>query len=534
MHHDYKSIFIPNILKHSIIIDFIDCIIIFISCCILVLLSHLCAHIFHQIVDRIFQMLSRSGPTASSPSNRTDRSQTSHFEPQNTTNSDRTATSLMTIIHSAMQEIKELAKSDTFNPANAVSSQHQSNQDGVQRILSLMQLHDHSLSIQRVGCHALSNLAMSSTTAQHIVSEGGFQVIRTSLIRFDDDHQLCWLGSSAIWNLSRPPSNRSVIGKDGVDLMLQILRRYRDVEKVVNTSIGALSNLSLCHSLKGVIAKEETMDLVVSVLNEYVPRCSVSVMASGTGLINNLAVNDDFATMLVAKGAVPMLLQILKWDKSKVKETLYRNACSALNNLIDAESFIDSFLEHRALEVIRAFLDRESESDDSNPNTSSNALCANLLQNCLMEIEVDPNDRDTTSFHLCAARGNLSVLKRLIGEHPFHDLDAVDSMGMTGLDHAVRGKYWGIIVFLSKCGATKCTDIESDSDDDVDVDVDMESSLDEVKEAKFEGQRMLQEVVIANRRVLAQSLPAFPTAICHLLITFIGNVDLLKASKRFE
>ena len=434
--------------------------------------------------------------------------------------SDQSSESSVNSVRSAMHEIKALS---------GRSQHHEVRMDGVERILCLMKFHGESLLVQRVGCHALSNLAMQTAIARHIVSRGGFAVIRSTLARFEGDHQLCWLGASAIWNLSRPPPNRSVIGEDGVGLMLEILRKYRGVEKVVNTSVGALSNLSLCHSLKGVIAREQNMDLILSVLAQYVgdgaEPGSVSVMASGTGLMNNLAVNDDFATMLVRKDAVRMLLEILKWDKEAAKDTLHRNACSALNNLIDARHFLDSFLEHRALEVIQSFLDRASSENDDN------ALCANLLQNCLMEIEVDPLHRDTTSFHLCADRGNLHVLKRLIAEHPYHDLDAVDSEGSTCLDHAVRGKYLEIIVFLSKCGAVRCT--ETLNADDCDVDIDGNGCA-EIKEAVLDGKRTLQGVIDANRNVLIQTLPEFPTAICHLVTSFIGNVDMLKASGQFK
>ena len=154
---------------------------------------------------------------------------------------------------------------------------------------------------------------MSVNVARLIVQKGGFHQIQKCLLRFESDHKLCWLGSSAVWNLARPPANRGIIGVSGVKLMLKMLKLHRMKEKVTNTSIGALSNLSLCDSLKNMIAQQKHVELILSVLSEYAQKKSLSVMTSGAGLVANLAVSDDHATLLVDRGANKILINLLKW-----------------------------------------------------------------------------------------------------------------------------------------------------------------------------------------------------------------------------
>merc|ERR1712096_78638 len=181
----------------------------------------------------------------------------------------------------------------------------------------------------------------------------------------------------------------------------------------------------------------------MGVLSEYVKKRSLSVMTSGAGLVANLAVSDDYANTLVSKGAIKILLNLLNWKGSTVDDTLYRNTCAALNNMVTATKFLDSFLESSGVETIFEFL-----------KLNQNDLYTNLLENCLVNIEVDVNE-ETTSFHLCALHGRLEILQKLIEENPLTDLDALDSKNMSCLDYAICGKHIEILHFLSKCGAIK-------------------------------------------------------------------------------
>merc|ERR1712096_194827 len=118
--------------------------------------------------------------------------------------------------------------------------------------------------------------------------------------------------------------------------------------------------------------------------------------------------------------------------------------CAALNNMVTADDFLDSFLSTLGVEAVFEFL-----------KANKNDLYTNLLENCLINIEVDTHAQ-TSSFHLCALHGRLHILQHLLSdEKPFFDLDGTDSKNMTCLDYAIIGKHSEIIRFLSKCGALK-------------------------------------------------------------------------------
>ena len=410
-------------------------------------------------------------------------------------------------IDAAVAEIKSLGRHSTNNDDTI---------QGITKILSIMKKYSESLHVQRVSCHALSNLAMQVVVARWIVQKGGFNLIKKCLMRFDDDHKLCWLGSSAIWNLARPPANRSIIGVDGVKLMLNMLEKHRDKEKVTNTSIGALSNLSLCDSLKSVISQAPNIEIVLSVLSEYVQKRSLSVMTSGAGLVANLAVSDDYANTLVSKGAIKILLHLLSWKGSTVDDTLYRNTCAALNNMVTATMFLDSFLESSGVETIFEFL-----------KLNQNDLYTNLLENCLVNIEVDVNEQ-TTSFHLCALHGRLEILQNLIKQRPLTDLDAMDSKNMTCLDYGICGKHVDILYFLSKCGASRYQqNLLSDNDEDTKERERMQLAMDD-------GWHVLREVREVYENAVSKSLLTFPTAICKLLVTYGSNVEMLQGTNQYN
>lgn len=309
-------------------------------------------------------------------------------------------------LDAAIAEIKKLGKQSHNNDDTL---------QGITKILSLMKKYSDSLHVQRVACHALSNLAMQVVVARWIVQKGGFNLIKKCLNKFQDDHKLCWLGSSAIWNLARPPANRSVIGSDGVKLMLKMLRIHREKEKVTNTSIGALSNLSLCDKLKNIIAEPSHIETILSVLQFYSTKQSSSVMTSGAGLVANLAVSDHHASLLVQKQSLPVLLQLLDWKCESMDDTLYRNTCAALNNMVTAESFLDEFLKARGVESIFAFL-----------KVNNHDLYTNLLENCLINIEVDTST-PTTSLHLCSLHGRFDILNYLLKKYPLSQLNEKDS-----------------------------------------------------------------------------------------------------------
>jgi hypothetical protein len=410
-------------------------------------------------------------------------------------------------VDEAISEIKSLGKS--VNVSNDESLQD------ISKILVLMKRYGDSLHVQRVACHALSNLAMQVRAARWIIQKGGFNLIRRCIAKFNGDHKLCWLASSAVWNLGRPPANRAVIGKEGVRLMLKILYEHRNREKVANTAVGALSNLSLQEELKEMIAEEESLHLLIAVMSQHLSSESTSVLTSSAGLLANLAVSDDFASAIVKKGALSILMKLLMWDRDNSNsssstgtvtgdDTLYRNTCAALNNLVTAQGFLDAFLRARGIEFVQDFLKH-----------NNNELYTNLLENCLVNIDADTDVR-TSSLHLAAFHGKLPVIKDLYFQDIHEtDLDSVDGHRRTLLDYAIAGKHKHVIDFLCMCGAKKHGRKEQDMEEDI---------LDAIQT----GTKKLVHVQDTQAKTMIVALPHFPEHLCEYMTGFQHHVDMLK------
>ncbi len=82
---------------------------------------------------------------------------------------------------------------------------------------------------------------------------------------------MCWLAMSAIWNLARPERCREQFEKSVLSLISQVLRTHFKVHLVVETALGALSNLVLYEELRMECgnSEESMLPLIISVINEH-------------------------------------------------------------------------------------------------------------------------------------------------------------------------------------------------------------------------------------------------------------------------
>jgi len=394
-------------------------------------------------------------------------------------------------VDKAVSRVKALGRRTSQN-----SGEH--GMSDIQEILDIMKKYTHSLAIQRVTCHALSNIAMQVVAARWIVQKHGFELILKAVDNFLEDHKLCWLASSAVWNLARPPANRSSIGSAGAKAMLRILKQHRKREKVTNTAIGALSNLSLLDNLKDMIATTENMDLVLAVLSHAMLAERSSVMTSGAGLLANIAVSDDYAAKLIKHNALEIVLPLLKWEQEE--DTLFRNTCAALNNLVTAQGFLESFLRSKGLEIVLKFLEKHNDESFSG-----------LLENCLATIDAE-KDVETTSLHYSCYHGKLAEFDYLYNQQRDFNLNEADQRNMTCLDYAISSNHANLVKHLCKIGATQHS---------------QENIEQEIQIAICEGQKTLKDAIITNEKVIEDTLTHFPTDICKFVVSFQHKVDLL-------
>ena len=483
-------------------------------------------------------------------------------------------------VDNAIAQIKQLGKRAAEQQENSANASHTHGQvaHDIKSILKLMKQFEGNLYVQRVSCHALSNLAMQVVIARYIVANNGFQHIRNALNRFTNDHKLCWLASSAIWNMARPPANRETIGKAGVKLMLKVLSIHHvKHEKVTNTAIGALSNLSLCEDIKKFICKKQNISLVLDVLSLYSSKQhkSMSVMTSGAGLLANLAVSDEHAETLLKYDAVPVVCNLLQWksdneeqdvdmdeessQRLSVENTLHRNACAALNNMVTAPEFIHKILDCNGIETIYSFIKH-----------TKNSMFLGLLNTCLTTLECD-KEHPVSTMHLCGLHNRIDLLKKMIekindldseldldessdestdmtpsvGSHIWGDFQAKsmsvtellnkkDGNNMTVLQYAALGKHYKLVEFLIKCGADSESlgheffESTDESEDDIRI------HQDRLNNAINKGKQAIESIQKQHQSVIQETLDYVPTDLCNLISTFENQIDMLQIAKQFK
>jgi hypothetical protein len=381
---------------------------------------------------------------------------------------------------------------------------------------------------------------MQVIIARWIINNNGFHYISAAISKFEHDYKLCWLASSAIWNLARVPANRNIIGKNGVKLMLRILSLHsHDYEKVTNTAIGALSNLSLCDELKDYICKQENITLIINVLMDYVHKQSVTVLTSGAGLLANLAVNDVHAKNLLQFKVLPILLQLLHWKipnhtegnnsndstHNLLNDTLHRNTCAAINNMVTADNFLEEFLRCRGIESVSSFLKH-----------TNNEMYISLLENCLVNVDSELSNHTITTYHLCCIHGKLDILKSLIkyandNINETIELDLLyDTTRVTCLDYAILHSHYNIVEFLSKIGCTHMNrqlhNVMNSNDNKLEI-------SDQTNIAIKSGKRVLEDVKQANTKAVITALHNFPSELCQLMVTYVSNIDIIHAANQY-
>ncbi|ETO25049.1 hypothetical protein RFI_12097 [Reticulomyxa filosa] len=171
---------------------------------------------------------------------------------------------------------------------------------------------------------------------------------------------------------------------------------------------------------------------------------------------------------------------------------------------INADGFLDSFLQAGGIECVFEFLEH-----------NNNSLYTNLLENCLQRVDAS-TDIKTTSFHLACFHGKLEILKTLYSQNPEFDLNNLDGKQMTLLDYAISQHQKKIVYFLSCCGATKhCKNVDEINE--------------ELKSAIHEGKQLLENSKMAAQIAIGDTLLEFPMDLCKHILTFQHNIDLLES-----
>jgi len=314
----------------------------------------------------------------------------------------------------------------------------------IDAILFFMRKLPSCIAVQRVGCHTISNIAMNLEAAEIMMSKGVHQVCENALKTFHEkDWRICWLACSAIWNLARS-SQRNKFKLGTVDLIIKIAAtpKRNSKPKVLNTCLGALSNLSLSSKIKVYIGSHHTkVRTLLQLLEDNADK--ISVASTGAGLFANLAVFDLIGEILVKLGLIRVLTKLL--GKEQGDEIFLRNLVAALSNVITASTFIPECCLHRTVEAIYTV-----------QQTTSNTGIQSLLQNCFENLEIDANE-PTTSLHVMLQHRLNETLSNALYDNLFSetflDLDARNFENQTILEVAAERQNYEAILVLLQHGA---------------------------------------------------------------------------------
>jgi hypothetical protein len=362
-------------------------------------------------------------------------------------------------------------------------------------ILGYMSEYTNALPLQRVCCHALSNLCMDIESSKFIVLQKSAhkQVIETINSHIDIDWRLCWLGCSALWNMTRDRDCRNEFALDTVDLLITVLKKNYVHKPVVNTVIGTLSNLCLDNDFKQYIGKESNVLELLNVIEKWTVNEEIST--TSCGLFANLAVNDNLADILVDFGTLNVMQKMFQHDFNEM--TFNRNVSAALSNFITSPKFVKECVRLKIVEWV------------VNLRPASVAVIA-LTINCMEAFGVDPRST-TTSYHVAARNGLTKVFLELIeNDQGIFDLNMPDGSQKTLLTYSIEFNHMELVDILTKCGATIYTsDVIKDLDHEKNVKSVIDCAKQEIKTVQKCHINIIKNctVIVDSSSIIVDMLP---------------------------
>jgi len=355
----------------------------------------------------------------------------------------------------------------------------------VTEMIKIMETYEEDLLIQRECCDSVSNICMDASCATEMIIAYRIQnhVIKALKRFYDTDWRLCWTGCSSLWNMCRSEEGRWYMNPDLVSLLLTIMVIHEEHECVINTAIGALSNLALNNHFKEIIGKTANMKLLLKILKKH-HKCH-SVITTGIGLMANLAANNILARQLIQLGLIEVIGMIIEAKCDTI--TFKYNTMACLSNVNNVSGFIKAVIRHKLLEAIASL-----NTDDFITNLAIIGLVENTVRRLGI---VNPNE--TTSYHMACKFGLVNIFNELLEKHHRTeelDFNIRDSACMTMMDYALENNKIDMVHFLVICGVSV-------------------TSTDIVRRAEEEDQEVVRKVMKFNRSIKKESKKELKDAI---------------------
>eukprot|EP01083_Nonionella_stella_P220926 789925_1 len=328
--------------------------------------------------------------------------------------------------------------------------------DSVAYSVKVLERYKSDIDIQIASCKSISNLCINPDNIQAVCKIGGVRVILDSLKRHIDNWEVQRSACSALWNISRQSSSRSVLGERAVRRLFRTIVTHPKRELVQEAAIGALANLAPHDKTRKLIGTPAYIKIVFQSMVDH--KHDAFVQTAACGLLNNLAYDDELAESIGNLGAIRLIIQSMRAhpDNGKVQ----RNACAALGNLSSTGVNFTKMVKARGIENLYQAYTSPLETHG----------LKHLARNALQNMGVTDADRETSSLHVASvnADGDLQVIEKMLLGHntPMFgsinrrfswsenfDVNAMDADLNTPLHLAVQASDIVLTEFLVACGA---------------------------------------------------------------------------------
>jgi len=325
--------------------------------------------------------------------------------------------------------------------------------ESMQAILAIGEKYICYPDVERSFCHAISNVSMKSDFAKTLIVLQAHKQVSMVLEKYIGiDWKVCWLGCSALWNLARPAETRDAFTIEIINLVLKCVNYHEDQHKLVNTALGALSNLSLSDSLKTYVGQQSNLRSVLQALQIHFQDHHVA--CTGCGLIANLAVDDDIANRLVNLNCINIVTRIADLHyKIFVQENqinFRKNVVASISNMSTANHYSRNCVENEAIELLYQCLE----------DFQDNQELTTLIHSALDALNL-PNTGYSTSLHAACYNGWKKVAQKIINRRGDAGMYEQDVDFLYPIDLAAQFRFYDIVEYLIANGSPHPQKVES-------------------------------------------------------------------------
>ena len=335
----------------------------------------------------------------------------------------------------------------------------------IKEIISFANRHKLCLELLPSILTVMSNICMTEINVARFEYADGIKIVLEILKLYENNSKIQWLTCSCIWNICRVPNARGKVSNCFKHL-LQNLNRYSNVDGVLNTTLGALSNISLldrnrikflrlgiCNSiktfLKNFIQKNEK--------NIKISANAKSSLTSCLGLIANLAIDssdrfvkEDIIYWMVCAIKITNIPDLLNPENNGFG-TILRNFLASLNNLTDRDvDYKKQITRARGYEFLhQLYLGYIIDPDIDENNNQNFTFLETILQGYIpfdYLKNTDLKDFKTSSLHICAFYNYIDIFASLLKDD--ERTNVVDYNKNTILHVAINGKSLNVIKYI--------------------------------------------------------------------------------------